>query len=95
MHMPDFGRNALLLSYRWGDEENAGRHLIEGPEDIIDRENGYHMLNFINGFMLLCGLISRESFNRVEKLVCHKMPKRIVKRSEMVFWLTKNWNKRF
>lgn len=93
--MPDFGRNALTLRYQWGEAENSLRHLVLCPDDVIDRANGFQVLDFINGFMLLNGLISQESFTRIERLVYHKMPKRITARGDMYLWLAKSWNKRF
>lgn len=92
--MPNFGRNALIFKYRWSETEQVSRYLEFGADDVIDRTNGYHMLDFINRFMMLYGLISQESFSRAEKLICHHMPQHINTRSEMKIWLSKSWNKR-
>lgn len=92
--MPDFEKNALTFSYRWSEAEQSCRHILHGSEDCIDRTNGYQVLDFINRFMMLYGLISQDSFNRAEILIYQHMPKRINTRSEMKLWLSKSWNKR-
>jgi hypothetical protein len=92
--MADFGKNALILKYRWSDEDQGCRYMVFNAEDIIDRANGYHVLDFINRFMMLYGLISQESFSRTEKLINLHMPKHITTREDMKLWLSKSWNKR-
>lgn len=92
--MPDFGRNALTYSYSWGEAELSCCPAVICPDDIIDRSNGYHILGFINRFMMQYGLISQESVSRAESLIYHHMPKHICTRNEMKQWLSQNWNKR-
>ncbi|MES2485534.1 MAG: hypothetical protein V4581_06245, partial [Bacteroidota bacterium] len=60
----------------------------------IDRSNGYHIIDFINRFMMIHGLFSQESFCRTEKLIQLYMPQKICTRHKMKQWLSKNWNKR-
>jgi hypothetical protein len=92
--MPDFGKNALTFKYMWSVTEQSSRYVVFCQDDIIDRTNGYHVLDFINRFMMLYGLVSTESFTRAEKLIYGHMPTSIKTRAEMKFWLSKSWNRR-
>jgi hypothetical protein len=94
--MPNFGKPALLYThYKWTDTEQSKRYIHFSNDDVVDLENGYHVLDFINRFMMFSGLISQESFNRIEMLLCQHMPKKIRTRGEMKLWVSKNWNTRF
>jgi hypothetical protein len=92
--MPVFGKSALTYKYFWSDNEHSCRYTFFSGDDIINRTNGYHILDFINRFMMIYGLISHESFSRVEHLICRHMPAHINSRHDMKMWLSKNWNRR-
>lgn len=93
--MANFNKAALKYTYYWTVSCKSKRYLYLSDEDIIDRRNGFHMLDFVNRFLTLHGLFSFEYFRKVEFMICRYMPLNLETRGEMNDWLRKNWNTRF
>lgn len=92
--MANFNKAALRYQYNWSEPFKSKRYLHFDDYDIIDRRNGYHILDFINRFLTLHGLYSYDYFRKVEVMICRYMPENLDTRSEMKDWLRKNWNAR-
>jgi len=93
--MPPFKKEDLRYTYNWDEDSLARTFRAIHLDDVIDRNNGYQILEFINRFLLLNGLFALSSMHRLEKLICKYMPEKITTRSEMKMWLGQNWNKHF
>lgn len=91
--MSDFDKFSLKCNYSWTDADKAKRH-EHSIDDVIDTNNGYQVLDFINRFMEVSGHRSLESFNRVEKMVKRELPENHATRKEIESWLSKNLYKR-
>lgn len=92
--MSDFDKFSLKCNYSWSDSDKAKRHENSSADDVIDTNNGYQVLDFINRFMEAAGHRSLESFNRVEKMVKRELPENYASRKEIESWLSKNMYKR-
>lgn len=94
MYMSKFDKAALQYQYQW-----PGKKTILSPtfldEDLIDVSNGYDVLNFINRFFVVHGLISESSFTRLEYLLHHHLPININSRKDITAWIKKNWDRQF
>ncbi|MDV6169069.1 hypothetical protein R1T16_11590 [Flavobacterium sp. DG1-102-2] len=92
--MPKFDKFSLKCTYSWTEADKAK---IEGDitnDDIIDRNNGYQVLDLINYFFEMSGFMTTDAFNRLEQLIRKELPEDLKTRREIKAWLTKNWNKR-
>jgi len=92
--MSDFDKFSLKCNYSWTDADRAKRHENSSIADVIDTNNGYQVLDFINHFMKVSGHRSIESFNRVEKMVKRELPEGVTTQKEIENWLSKNLLKR-
>ncbi len=92
--MSKFDRFSLRHTYSWSDTDKAKTHRYITDDDIIDRTNGYQVLDFMNRFFEMSGLMSLDSFHRLENLICKHLPEKCTTRGDMKDWLGKNWNKR-
>lgn len=92
--MPGFDKFSLLYTYSWTDEDKAKLYKHTTDDDIIDRKNGYQLLDFMNHFFKISGLMTLDSFHRLEKLIGRHLPEKYTTRGEMKNWLGRNWNKR-
>lgn len=92
--MTNFGRSALKYKYFWPVQKKNKSALLYNNEDIIDRSNGYNLLNFINRFMAVHGLTNLGSFHKLEWMICKYVPQDLETRYEIEDWLRKNWGKR-
>ncbi len=92
--MPKFDRYSLMYNYSWSEADKAKIHKHSTDDDIIDRNNGYHVLDFMNSFFQLSGLMSLDSFHKLENLIYKHLPEKYTTRGEMKNWIGKNWNKR-
>jgi hypothetical protein len=92
--MSKFDRFSLRYTYSWSDTDKAKTHKHITDDDIVDRNNGYQVLDFMNRFFEMLWLISLDSFHRLENLIYKHLPEKCVSRGDMKDWLGKNWNKR-
>jgi len=92
--MSDFDKFSLKCNYSWSDADKANRYENSSADDVINTNNGYQVLDFINHFMEVVGHRSLESFNRVEKMVKRELPENFTTRKEIESWLSKNMYKR-
>jgi len=92
--MQQIDKFSLKCTYSWTDADKAK---IEGDitnDDIIDRNNGYQVLDLINYFYEMSGFMTPDAFSRLEHLIRKDLPEDLKTRREIKNWLTKNWNKR-
>jgi hypothetical protein len=92
--MSRFDRSSLRYDYSWSEIDKAKIHGIVSDDNVIDRDNGYQVLDFMNRFFQMSGLMTLDSFHRLENLIKKHMPEKNTTRGEMKNWLGKNWNKR-
>lgn len=92
--MSRFDKLSLRNEYSWSDTDKAKNFKNVCDDDVIDRNNGYQMLDFMNRFFQMSGLFSLDSFHRLENLIKKHMPEKCITRGDMNIWLGKNWNKR-
>ncbi|PZR22700.1 MAG: hypothetical protein DI539_04950 [Flavobacterium psychrophilum] len=92
--MSKFDKLSLRYEYSWSDADKAKNFKNISDDDVIDRNNGYQVLDFMNRFFQMSGLISLDSFHRLENLIKKHMPEKCITRIDMNVWLGKNWNKR-
>lgn len=90
-----FKKGDLKYTYNWDEDSLAKTFRSINQDDIIDRTNGYQILEFINRFLAINGLFTISSLHRLEKLICRYMPEKLNTRNEMKMWLGQNWNKHF
>ena len=92
--MPKFAKTDLQYHYQWDIKKT-----ILSPtfldDDLIDSTNGNDVLNFINRFFAVHGLLSHHSFLRLETLLYHHLPININSRKEITSWVKKNWDRQF
>lgn len=92
--METFGKSALRYKYFWPAEDKDKTFMSYYDDDIIDRRNGYQLLNLINHFMKIHGLTNLGSLHKMEWMICKYMPQDIVTRNDIEDWLRKNWGQR-
>lgn len=92
--MSRFDRSSLRYDYSWSEIDKAKIHGIVSDDNVIDRDNGYQVLDFMNRFFQMSGLMTLDSFHRLENLIKKHLPEKCTTRGEMKNWLGKNWNKR-
>jgi len=92
--MTKYGKPALQYKYLWPAQEIKPTQSLYNDDDIIDRGNGYHMLDFINRFLSVHGLTNLGSFHKVEWMMCKYLPQDITTRYEIEDWLRKNWGQK-
>lgn len=93
--MVHFGKQALVYKYAWEILYPKGHVIRYGREDIIHRGNGFCVLEFINRFMNIHGLVRFQNFRKIEWLIHKRMPCNISKRDQMEEWLRDHWNINF
>ncbi|KGO94908.1 hypothetical protein [Flavobacterium subsaxonicum] len=93
--MANFNKSALKYNYQWALPFKSKRYIYITDDDVIDRRNGYHVLEFINHFLATHGLFSFEFFRKLEIMICRYLPESLITRREICDWLRKNWNTRF
>jgi len=91
--MPRFDRFSLTKTYSWTEDDKARMHEIINDDNVIDRKNGYHVLDFMNRFFQMSGLMTLDSFQKLEDLLCKHLPEKCNTRGEINNWLGNNWNK--
>lgn len=92
--MSRFDKFSLRFDYSWSDADKAVVHKNISDDNVIDRDNGYQILDFMNRFCQMSGLVSLDSFHRLENLIKKHLPDKCTTRGDMKDWLGKNWNKR-
>jgi hypothetical protein len=91
--MPKFKKSSLTYQYKWPPNNAYSPTSLD--EDMIETDNGYEVLNFINNFFLKEGLTSVETFKRIEFLLHEHLPPSINTRVNIALWIRKNWNRHF
>jgi len=94
--MTDYSRKKLLrYNYSWAHPAEQKSYESYKDNDIIDRNNGFELLDFINRFMGIHGMEADRSFSKLERLIKNYMPADLKTRIEIKMWLRKNWDVRF
>jgi hypothetical protein len=85
-----FNKDRLLYKdYNW---DMVGTTEAEG--NILDRTEGYQVLNFINHFMTDYSLETLKSFQKLERMI-HDAPHEIIEDKEtLTNWILLNWKKK-
>ncbi|TRW21943.1 hypothetical protein FMM05_19330 [Flavobacterium zepuense] len=91
--MPVFTKSSLHYTYKWPKESFSEPTSLDG--DVIELDNGYHVLNFINVFFEKKGLTSMITFVRLEFMLHEKIPRTLKARKEITSWILKHWNREF
>jgi hypothetical protein len=86
--------NDYKYHYSWttkyaGDESIA----IGNPDiEVLDRNQGYEMLYFINCFMENCDFRRKIDALKAERLIKEYMPSYLISHAQIREWLKNNWH---
>lgn len=96
--MADFSEDDLEFQdeYTWTHEKGDNPKKIGHPDQVLlDRDEGYEVLPFINRFMKKHKMVKKESFLKVEDLIKNHLPSNIRSHANITAWLEKNWKTKF
>ena len=84
----------LIYSYSWSVYKDDDPKVSGEPDStLLNRNEGYEMLYFINKFMQIHSLESIKSANKIEKMIKEYVPSDIRSQKNIKNWLEKNWKK--
>lgn len=88
-----FNKSDLKYShYSWTSVGSDNTKKINSPDDdILNRNEGYEMLNFINYFMAEYSLEKNTTFQKIEKMINEHLPSYYRSRDNIKKWLLDNW----
>ncbi|RPI18471.1 MAG: hypothetical protein EHM58_05295 [Ignavibacteriae bacterium] len=83
----------LKYTYSWTAYEGDNPKISGEPDNtLLNRNEGYEMLYFINKFAEIHNFINKESGHKVEELIKTKVPSHIHSQIKIKDWLVQNWN---
>lgn len=96
-----FGKDVILLQksdlkyhYSWKAIPNDNPNLIRHPDfDLLNRNEGYEVLRFVNRFAEKQGLKNKSDCLKVERLINEHLRSDTHSHSKVEKWLIDNWNK--
>lgn len=88
-----FNKSDLKYShYSWTSVGSDNPKKINSPDDdLLNRNEGYEMLNFINYFMAEYSLEKKATFQKIEKMINEHLPSYYRSRDNIKKWLLDNW----
>jgi hypothetical protein len=90
--MGNFKKAQLLYKYNWNISSGDNPNETDSPDnDVLNRNEGYEMLSFINYFMVEYSLENIATFHKIEKLINEYLPSQYRSRENIKKWLLDNW----
>ena len=78
--------------YSWTVVSGDNPKVTGKPDrDLLNRKEGYEVLDFINKFCKDYNLKKKASANKVEKMIRDEVPSIIHSQEKIVDWIYKNW----
>lgn len=82
------------LKYPYTNDATDNKHLTGSPDsDLLNREEDYEMVTFINKYCTAHGLTTLEEALKVERLIKTHLPGNIRSHKDVTTWLENNWAK--
>ncbi|TPG41506.1 hypothetical protein [Flavobacterium pectinovorum] len=90
--MANFGRNSLKFNYSWTTTEGDSKKVIGYPDNVLlNRNEGYEMLHFINKYMVTRNLsITESNFTTIEYSIKTNVPSDLRSQTHIKTWLDNN-----
>ncbi|QOG02081.1 hypothetical protein [Flavobacterium sp. MDT1-60] len=90
--MTNFGRDSLRFNYSWTTTEGDSKKVIGYPDNVLlNRNEGYEILHFINKYMLTRNLNSTISnFTAIENSIKTSVPSNLRSQAHIKTWLDNN-----
>ncbi|ETI89122.1 MAG: hypothetical protein Q607_CBUC00182G0102 [Clostridium butyricum DORA_1] len=87
-------RSELKYDYSW-TVLNGDNPKITGVPDstLLNRNEGYEVLWFINKFAEIYNLKNKESAFKIERMIRYYLPENIRSQENVVEWIENNWKK--
>jgi len=91
--MANFNRRSLRYSYSWTSSKEKDHSKIIGFPDeyLLDSNEGYEVLPFINKYMSSRAWAYESTFLRIEKVLREELPKDIRGHKSIKEWLDQNF----
>lgn len=87
-------RDDLMYEYTWTTDENDDPKITgHSDSDLIDRDEGYEILPFINSLLNEWDLKKMNSANKIEYMIHILLPGDVRSRSRIKKWISDNWKK--
>lgn len=92
--MANFGKDSLKYNYSWTTTEGDSKKVIGYPDNVLlNRNEGYEMLHFINKYMTSRNLNNTLSnFNIIENSIKTSVPTNLRSHAHIRQWLDNNLN---
>lgn len=86
--------NDLRYSYSWTAIPPDNPKVTGNPDStLLNRNEGYEMLYFINKFCELYDLKNKSTAHKVETMIKEHLPSNIRSQANVRAWLIENWKK--
>jgi hypothetical protein len=92
--MANFKRSDLKLHYSWtASSEGDNENIIGFPDNVLlDRNEGYEVLPFLNRYMTDKGWKEKSTLNKLEVVLRDKLPGAIRSHANIKKWLNDNFS---
>ncbi len=92
--MPLLSASDLMYDYSWTVVSGDNPQITGVPDEVLlNRDEGYEMLAFINRIAEVSQWTEKHSALKVERLIKKHLPSDIRARASIWQWLIDNWNK--
>ncbi|OFX70100.1 MAG: hypothetical protein A2X12_06340 [Bacteroidetes bacterium GWE2_29_8] len=86
-------KSDLDYDYSWTTYDNDDPEISGEPDStLLNREEGYEMLYFINKLAEKWDLKKTQDGNKIEKMIKEYVPKNIHSQEKIMNWIKKEWN---
>ncbi len=90
--MGNFTRNDLRYSYDWRASEGDNKRITGFPDDVLlNRNEGYEVLYFINKYMTNKSWQQLSTFQKLESTIKNDLPSNIRSHNNVRNWLDNNF----
>ncbi|KAF9659299.1 hypothetical protein HBA12_03365 [Tenacibaculum mesophilum] len=84
----------LRYSYSWTAIPSDNPKETGSPDNkLLNRDEGYEMLYFINNFCVLTNLTTKDDALKTETMIKEHLPSNIRSQANVRAWLVENWKK--
>lgn len=81
-------------NYFWTAMSGDNPKIIGEPDStLLNRQEGYEVLYFINKFAEINGFKKKESATKVERMMQEEVPNNIRSQKNIKEWIEQNWNR--
>lgn len=87
-------KSDLKYEYVWTTYQDDDPRITGKPDStLLNREEGYEMLYFINKFAKLYNLKKKASGLKIEEMIKSRLPSNIRSQEKIKTWIYDNWKK--